>query len=215
MVAVGDYAFCRGRVAGIGTGRASRESLSVPRSERVEGVLTVGRKVTPAGVRRFGVWREGSRERRVVVMDAVGYQPGQILKVRGRFFVPRSERNPGSFSRLDQWRRQGVSGGLVVNEAELIEVDFLSAPLRWAEAIRGDLSKAITRGIPDETSGRQVIQAMVLGEKPPRNSKVSRAFRESGAMHVFAVSGLHVTWWVWCAGSSCDLFQSNGVLACL
>lgn len=170
-----------------------QESLSVPRSERVEGVLTVGRKVTPAGVRRFGVWREGSRERRVVVMNAVGYQPGQILKVRGRFFVPRSGRNPGSFSRLDQWRRQGVSGGLVVSEAELIKVDFLSAPLRWAEAIRGDLSKAITRGIPEETSGRQVIQAMVLGEKPPRNSKVSRAFRESGAMHVFAVSGLHVT----------------------
>ncbi|MDB4791159.1 ComEC/Rec2 family competence protein [Akkermansiaceae bacterium] len=34
---------------------------------------------------------------------------------------------------------------------------------------------------------------MVLGEKPPRDSEISRAFRQSGAMHVFAVSGLHVT----------------------
>lgn len=169
------------------------QSLAVPRGERVEGILKLGRKVSPGGSRRFGKLRQGERERRVVVMEAGEHRPGEVFAVQGRFFVPGPERNPGVFPRLAQWRRQGVFGGLSVNDADLIEVDSWSAPLRWAEQLRERLSKAITDGLSDDSPGRQVIQAMVLGEKPPRSSEVSRAFRESGAMHVFAVSGLHVT----------------------
>ena len=170
----------------------ARESLAQPRSELVEGIIEVGR---PAGNERerFGILRQGDQSRSVLILNAVDYRAGEIWKIRGRFFVPGRERNPGVFPRVAQWRRWSLSGAVVIRERERVEVDWLSAPLRWAENLRAGLSVSITRGLSDESNGRQVIEAMVLGDKPPRNSEVSRAFRESGAMHVFAVSGLHVT----------------------
>ena len=113
--------------------------------------------------------------------------------MKGKFFVPSRERNPGLFSQIEFWERQGIFGGVWVKESELESVNWASAPYRWAENLREELSILITRGIPVGSSGRDVIIAMVLGEKPPRDSAISRAFRQSGAMHVFAVSGLHVT----------------------
>ncbi|MFT6863769.1 MAG: competence protein ComEC, partial [Akkermansiaceae bacterium] len=170
-----------------------KESLAQPRSEFVEGFLTVGRQAGRTARERYGVLAEDERERRVMVFRAERYRPGEVLQIKGRFFVPERERNPGMFPKLDDWQRSGISGGLVVSEEELQRVNWYAAPFRWAERLREGLQVGITRGLPETSKGKDVIQAMVLGDKPPRESEVSRAFRESGAMHVFAVSGLHVT----------------------
>ncbi|MDB4440320.1 ComEC/Rec2 family competence protein, partial [bacterium] len=55
------------------------------------------------------------------------------------------------------------------------------------------LKKSITRGIEDDEIGTPIIVAMMLGDTPSSTSEITQAFRYSGAMHVFAVSGLHVT----------------------
>lgn len=168
-------------------------SLASSSSEYVEGVLTVGRKSSPAQAERFGVLDEDGVKRRVIILEADEYHPGEVRRISGRFFVPSRERNPGLFPQIDFWERHGVYGGLWVEQSELESVNWYSAPYRWAEGLRERLLVLITRGLPAVSSGRDVILAMVLGEKPPRDSEISRAFRESGAMHVFAVSGLHVT----------------------
>ena len=169
------------------------ESLAQPRGEFVEGVLTLGRAVGQSARERYGVLVEESCERKVIVFQAERYQPGEVIRIKGEFFVPPRERNPGVFPKLDYWQCNGIYGGLVVREEEAIRVNWYSAPFRWSEKLRDGLQVGITRGLPESSMGRDVIQAMVLGKKPPRESEVSRAFRESGAMHVFAVSGLHVT----------------------
>ncbi len=170
-----------------------RESLAQPMSEFVTGSLQVGPRVTQLGRERYGKLRTKEGERRVVVMNASGYAAGQILSVMGKFFVPERERNPGSFQRLERWRRAGVFGGFQVHAEEERGWAWSAGFYRWAEFLRESLRRGMTLGLSEESAGRQVIQAMVLGEKPPRDSAVSLAFRESGAMHVFAVSGLHVT----------------------
>lgn len=168
-------------------------SLARPGSEFIEGTLRIGARAGAGSGKRLGWLREGDEKRKVLVFEAGDYRPGDILAVRGRFFVPERERNPGTFPQLEWWAQQGVYGGVSLDEASHLFLDWRFAPLRWAEELRDLLEVGITRGLPPDSKGRVVIRAMVLGAKPPRDSEVSRAFRESGAMHVFAVSGLHVT----------------------
>ncbi|MEJ6581867.1 MAG: ComEC/Rec2 family competence protein [Akkermansiaceae bacterium] len=170
-----------------------RESLAQPGSHFVEGSVIVGSLTGTFGDDRFGWFRDEEGEVKVIIPRAVDYRTGEALEVSGKFFVPPSERNPGNYSQLDQWRRSGVHGGLAIREAESKGLRWQWGPFRLAERLRAQLRESITRGLPEESKGREVILAMMLGEKPPRDSEVSRAFRESGAMHVFAVSGLHVT----------------------
>ena len=170
-----------------------QESLAKPMSQIVDGELTIGRETGPFGEERYGRMVTEKWDRKVVVMNAGAYRVGQVLEVRGKFFVPERARNPGVYAMLDAWRRTGVYGGLSLYEERELGMNWYAAPLRWAESLRERMRAGITLGVPEASPGRAVIQAMVLGEKPPRDSEVSRAFRESGAMHVFAVSGLHVT----------------------
>ena len=170
-----------------------KESHSSSKSQFVEGELTLGSKPSLASRSRIGWLREETRKRKVMVKEADSYEPGQVLRMRGSFSVPEKVRNPGEFSQLDYWRRLGIFGEVEISESEPVRLLWYAAPLRWAESLRGDLREGITRGLDEESRSREVIQAMILGDKPPRDSDVTRAFRESGAMHVFAVSGLHVT----------------------
>lgn len=170
-----------------------RESLAQPGSHFVEGSLIVGTPTGAFGDERFGWFRDGEGEVKVIISRALDYTTGEVLEIRGKFFVPLGERNPGNYSQLDQMRRSGVSGGLVIREAKLKGLRWQWGPFRLAERLRERLREGITQGLRHDSKGKEVILAMMLGEKPPRDSEVSRAFRESGAMHVFAVSGLHVT----------------------
>jgi len=170
-----------------------RESLAKPMSQYLDGELTIGLAMGSSAVERYGKLVTREWERKVVVVNAEGSVAGEVLKVRGKFFVPEKERNPGLYQELDAWKRAGVFGGFVIQEESKLDLKWQWAPLRWAELLRDRMRVGITSGVVEDSPGRAVIQAMVLGEKPPRDSEVSRAFRESGAMHVFAVSGLHVT----------------------
>ncbi|MDC0302773.1 DUF4131 domain-containing protein, partial [bacterium] len=113
-----------------------RASLASSSSEFVEGVLTVGRKSSPAQAERFGVLDEDGVKRRVVILEADEYQPGEVRRISGRFFVPSRERNPGLFPQIDFWERQGIYGGLWVEQSELESVKWSSAPYRWSEGLR-------------------------------------------------------------------------------
>ena len=170
-----------------------RESLAKPRTTFVDGQLIVGGKVDLFSQNRVGWLINQSGSKKVSIVNGAHHIHGEVLQIKGRFFVPKPERNPGTYSRLDRWRREAISGGLVIQDSSLISLRWQSAPMRWAESLRKHLSHLMTIGIDHGAIGREVILAMVLGEKPARDSPVSEAFRESGAMHVFAVSGLHVT----------------------
>ena len=141
-----------------------RESLSQPGSRFVQGSMIVGRPAGPFSDDRFGWFRDGESEVKVMIPRALEYRTGEILEVRGKFFVPSGERNPGNFSQLDQWRREGVFGGLVIREAESRGLRWQWGAFRLAERFRERLREGITRGLPDDSKGKEVILAMMLGE---------------------------------------------------
>ena len=163
-------------------------------SEYVEGKLTLGRLDPVFASQRVGILAVGNEPViKVMVMRASDYQVGEILEVKGKLFLPEPARNPDEFSLLDYWERKSIQRGFSMVEGKSIGMRWQAAPWRWAEELKQGLQEHISVGLEENEVGSSVIQAMVLGEKPPADSEISEAFRNSGAMHVFAVSGLHVT----------------------
>ncbi len=158
---------------------------------QVSGVLKVGAKMSLKGRARTGVLTCGGEEIRVVLPDDQ-WQAGDILQVSGNLFLPPRSRNPGVFDERDYWERRYLMAGLDLNDSEKIGEHKIGLIFRIAEFLRERVRGHLTRGVPPEAPSGKIILAMVMGESPGRFSEITQAFRLSGAMHVFAVSGLHV-----------------------
>jgi len=58
--------------------------------------------------------------------------------------------------------------------------------------IRGDFSRRVTIGLDERDDAVALGRAILLGEKDGMSRRMKQLFVESGTMHVFAISGLHV-----------------------
>ncbi len=137
---------------------------------------------------------------------ATGPRPGALVRWQGRGelpvagswvrangdFQPLPEpRNPGDFDQAAWLRGQGVAA---VFDASRVEGRVLTGKLAAVGAfVRHGFRAAVTDGLPDDSVAAQVIRAVVIGEKPPDADALVAAFRNSGTLHAFSVSGLHVT----------------------
>lgn len=116
---------------------------------------------------------------------------GSLVSATGRISPPEAARNPGEFDRADWMERMGMAAELDARRA----VDaHLETPGHAALAARfrhGFLT-AILHGLDADSQAAQVISAMVVGQRPADAEETLTAFRNSGTLHVFSVSGLHV-----------------------
>jgi len=118
-----------------------------------------------------------------------------VFVLDGRIHLPRTSSNPGAFDAenhalrngrvalfdVESFQRIGKSGGI-------LRAHFLEA----AETCRRWISRQLTRDIEDDPQKSAVIRAMALGIAAEADEEIENAFRNSGTLHVFAVSGLHV-----------------------
>ncbi|MEM7012885.1 MAG: ComEC/Rec2 family competence protein, partial [Verrucomicrobiota bacterium] len=105
-------------------------------------------------------------------------------------------RNPAEFSRRDYARD---SEGVVAELNIASRYDFHVVGKHWFHQIfdhatraRIHVGRAITRGLDPRSEQAQILKAMVLGARDEADPEVEEPFRLSGALHIFAVSGLHV-----------------------
>lgn len=127
------------------------------------------------------VWWEG----RGVVPVA-----GSRVKARGNFGPLPAARNPGEFDQAAWLRSQGVAA---VFHAGWVEGEVVTGA--WAEfgaSMRRGFRAAVTDGLAEDSQEAAVIRAVVIGEQPPDADELVAAFRNSGTLHAFSVSGLHV-----------------------
>ncbi|MCW1883868.1 ComEC/Rec2 family competence protein [Luteolibacter flavescens] len=126
---------------------------------------------------------------------------GALIGARGRFLPFPVRRNPGEFDMAGWLFRQGAWGRFEANGlARTLE------PPSWQEqaAARAQawFRDAVTAGLDPLGQDAAVIRAMVLGEMPQDEDVLIEAYRASGTLHVFSVSGMHVAmvgvivWWV-------------------
>ena len=119
-------------------------------------------------------------------------KPGDALLLRGQTFFPAAARNPVEFDRMDWLRSRGLAGEIRVDSHQVLGGPRAALFLqRLAWSLRGELRARIVAGLGEEGIGPVLIRGLVLGERSEGGAYYG-AFRKSGTMHIFAVSGLHV-----------------------
>ncbi|MEO6476710.1 MAG: ComEC/Rec2 family competence protein [Luteolibacter sp.] len=127
------------------------------------------------------VWWEGRGEVPVA---------GSWVKSRGNFGPLEEPRNPGDFNQAEWLRMQGVAAAF---QGSWVQGKVWTG--KWAALgarLRHGFRDAVTDGLPEDSREAMVIRAVVIGEQPPDAEELVAAFRNSGTLHAFSVSGLHV-----------------------
>lgn len=115
---------------------------------------------------------------------------GAVVAAQGSFVSLPEPRNPGEFDRAAWLRRQGVAAVFHMGWQDGKTVTGWSA--MFGAKLRHGFKDAVTAGLDEESQEASVIRAVVIGEVPVDSDALIGAFRDSGTLHVFSVSGLHV-----------------------
>jgi competence protein ComEC len=130
---------------------------------------------------------------RVTVYERVAARYGDRLAVAGKVSAPKPARNPGGFDYRSYLRRRSVtalvaaSGG---DDVELLERGRGNPILAAAYAARRRASSVLYRAVGGEEAA--VLAGLTLGKRGEIDPAVVEDFRGAGAMHLLAISGLHV-----------------------
>ncbi len=124
-------------------------------------------------------------------------QAGSIIRARGRGILPQSAQNPGGFSEQQWLHGQGVYLKMRVSSAASMSV-LRAAPSwslsRWSEAARAYLYRAAIELV--EAPEAALLSSLLFGDKGRLSDLQTYQFRKAGLMHLTAVSGANVAFWL-------------------
>lgn len=125
----------------------------------------------------------------------VRFPGAAVFELHGSIYLPRAASNPGAFDAQEYAMRLGhvarfEADGMqrLGDSGEAVWCAFLEQ----AERCRQWISQRLTQDLEDDPQTAAVIRAMALGVSAEADDEIEDAFRNSGTLHVFAVSGLHV-----------------------
>ena len=136
-----------------------------------------------------------TRNRLRVNLHAPPPRYGDLLLLRGTLQRPEPSRNPGSFDRAAHLAHRGILLELEVlrpRDQRLLRVGQGSPLLAAALRAKAWIEHRLAVDLTDSPEIIAILKGMVLGAREDTSRETKDAFRHSGTMHVFAVSGLHV-----------------------
>ncbi len=123
----------------------------------------------------------------------VSLRYGNRLTLSGTLRQPQPQRNPGGFDYQAYLSRKAVFG--IIYHQGLLEIDDAQAgfpPLRWIETLRLRTEEVIDEAYGIDSLDALLIKGIMLGKRSDLPTDTVETFRNSGNLHVLAVSGLHV-----------------------
>ena len=119
---------------------------------------------------------------------------GDRIEVEGVLRQPNGQRNPGGFDYRSYLARRGVFGILYPPwDHEVVPTGRSGLPLlRWTEKLRRHVEDVLDAAYRENRIHAQVLKGMLLGLRSELSPDILDAFRNSGSIHILAVSGLHV-----------------------
>ncbi len=139
--------------------------------------------------------------------EGVQLLPGDRIAVFGIASWPDSPGNPGQFDYGAHLRRMNVRGVVDVRSGRDLSVLqsgagwFRAALHRWRSACRSILATGLEE-FPEQAA---VLRGIALGASDDAPEGLLERFRRAGALHLFTVSGLHVSMLALLAFSVCNI----------
>lgn len=122
---------------------------------------------------------------------------GQVLEVTGVIQPPKSPSAPGQFDYASYLRYRGIYYQLRVENAQECQIAPASGRQvqpgpPWCDQFNTWAQKVMAQGLLEEDEPLKLLWAMVLGSKTALTQEAAEPFMESGTLHIFAISGLHI-----------------------
>ncbi|MGC3988414.1 MAG: ComEC/Rec2 family competence protein [Chthoniobacteraceae bacterium] len=120
---------------------------------------------------------------------------GDVVEIRGYVAKIRRARNPGEFDYAGYLKRQGIYAEVTMRGpegGETLAHGQGSGFYAMALGVREWMQNALRLGLGDARDISGLIQSMTLGLQDDTPPDMALLFRETGTMHLFAVSGMNV-----------------------
>jgi len=116
------------------------------------------------------------------------YQYGDVLKITGRLETPPQFED---FDYKSYLARQGIYSLIYYPGVEVLDHGQGLKPLQWIYSLRARLSASLARALPEPQGS--LAQAILLGLRGNIPDSLYEAFSRTGAAHLLAISGLHIS----------------------
>ena len=116
---------------------------------------------------------------------------GDLLRVGGYLTLPEGPKNPGEFDRRKHLRSQGLDYLFRVHPADLENTGRRESAWleRLAAGLRAHMLRATSLGLEKDPEAAGLIAGMLFGYRDGVGQDLREAFRNTGTLHLFAVSG--------------------------
>ncbi|MBN1254198.1 MAG: DNA internalization-related competence protein ComEC/Rec2 [Deltaproteobacteria bacterium] len=146
------------------------------------------------GISRGNTVAPATGRMRITIGDrGVPVRYGYRVRLQAKLYYPHNFRNPGAFDYQGYLRRKGVLITGYVRNGEQIQIlsreggtPLLRLFDRWRAGIEEFLDANTS------PPGRGMLKALLIGERGEISDETREAFIAAGAVHILAISGLHL-----------------------
>ncbi len=117
--------------------------------------------------------------------------PGDLVKLRGEVRLPASGGNVGEFDYSVYLQRKGIFTRVIAGEIALLRRGTPSFN-RYVTIIRNETIAKFFTALPENQAA--VISGILFGDTSYLDKSNKETYKNLGVMHVFAVSGMHVSY---------------------
>jgi len=121
------------------------------------------------------------------------FEYGDLLLLEGRLYKPNPPTNPGQFNYKEYLERKHIYALLTANQKNsihLISQDNGNPIMQYTLKLKHILKNRLYNLLPEQNAS--LISAMLLGDREDLSDEIMEDFKNSGTMHILAISGLHV-----------------------
>lgn len=135
-------------------------------------------------------WEECEHE--ILVYSQYQFRVGDVILFNSELNPITNAGNPGEFDAKSYWSSKNIYSMGFIGSEDFTLIDYQDP--NWLDQFFNDsrayLSHVLEESLPEEEAS--IARALLLGDKSKLSGETRESFGNAGAMHVLAISGLHV-----------------------